>query len=278
MTVPFDSLIATMSQTFWAMLRIGGFFMVVPVIGSQMVSPRIRMALTFATAIAVSPLLPKMPSLNDIDLGLGLLAVTQVLIGVGLGFTTVVFFQLFTVAGQFIAMQTGLGFASMVDPTNGVSVTVDQPVLPDDGVADVRGDERPSRAARGADRRISARAARHRRRHRRQLSWQIASLGSWMFGGAVLIALPAVTSLLVVNLAFGVMTRAAPQLNIFSLGFPLSLLFGLVIMWVALYGFTPQFEGLVAVVLRMDPAVGLAGTRRGQTPSCRGRCGSGRGR
>ena len=65
-----------------------------------------------------------------------------------------------------------------------------------------------------------------------------------MFGGAVLIAMPAVASLLVVNLAFGVMTRAAPQLNIFSLGFPLTLLFGLLIIWVALYGFTPQFEGL----------------------------------
>ncbi len=53
MNVPIDALIDTMSRTFWAMLRIGGFFMVVPVIGSQMVSPRIRMALTFATAIAV---------------------------------------------------------------------------------------------------------------------------------------------------------------------------------------------------------------------------------
>ncbi len=243
MNVPIDALIDTVSRTFWAMLRIGGFFMVVPVIGSQMVSPRIRMALTFATAIAVSPLLPKVPSLNDIDLGLGLLAATQVLIGVGLGFTTVVFFQLFTVAGQFIAMQMGLGFASMVDPTNGVSVTViSQFFLMMVSLTFVAMNghlvllevliEGFLRAPTTIDGGLS------------QLSWQIASLGSWMFGGAVLIALPAVTSLLVVNLAFGVMTRAAPQLNIFSLGFPLSLLFGLVIMWVALYGFTPQFDGL----------------------------------
>ncbi len=100
MNVPLDALIATMSQTFWAMLRIGGFFMVVPVIGSQMVSPRIRMALTFATAIAVAPLLPDDAVAERSRPGAGLLAVTQVVIGVGLGFTTIVFFQLFTVAGS----------------------------------------------------------------------------------------------------------------------------------------------------------------------------------
>jgi len=243
MVVPLDVVINEVSRTFWVMLRIGGFFMVVPVIGSQMVSPRIRIALTFATALAVSPLVPPMPALLDIDFSLALLAITQVFIGVGLGFTTVVFFQLFTVAGQFIAMQMGLGFASMVDPTNGVSVTVvSQLFLMMVSLTFVAMNghlvllevliEGFLRAPTAIDGGVA------------QLSWQIASLGSWMFGGAVLIAMPAVASLLVVNLAFGVMTRAAPQLNIFSLGFPLTLLFGLVIIWVALYGFTPQFEGL----------------------------------
>ncbi len=243
MLVPIDAVVAELSRTFWAMLRIGGFFMVVPVIGSQMVSPRIRIALTFATAIAIAPLLPKMPSLNELDLGLGLLAITQVLIGVGLGFTTVVLFQIFTIAGQFIAMQMGLGFASMVDPTNGVSVTVlSQFFLMMVSLTFVAMNghlvlldvliEGFLRAPLDVDGGIA------------QLSWQIASLGGWMFGGGVLIALPAVTSLLIVNLAFGVMTRAAPQLNVFSLGFPFALLFGLVIVWVALYQFTPQFEGI----------------------------------
>jgi flagellar biosynthesis protein FliR len=243
MVVPLDALVGEASRTFWAMLRIGGFFMVVPVVGSQMVSPRIRIALTFATALAVTPLVPSMPPLADIDLSVLLLAVTQVLIGVGLGFTTIVLFQIFTIAGQFIAMQMGLGFASMVDPANGISVTViSQFFLMLVSLTFVAMDghlvllsvlvEGFLRTPLGIDGGIP------------QLSWQIASLGTWMFGGAVLIALPAVTSLLVVNLAFGVMTRAAPQLNVFSLGFPFALLFGLVIIWVALYEFTPQFEGL----------------------------------
>ena len=66
----------------------------------------------------------------------------------------------------------------------------------------------------------------------------IARLGGWMFVGGVLLAVPAVASLLIVNLAFGVMNRSAPQLNVFALGFPFSLIFGLVIIWFLLSGWT----------------------------------------
>ena len=64
------------------------------------------------------------------------------------------------------------------------------------------------------------------------------------FGEGMLLALPAVTALLIVNLAFGVMTRAAPQLNVFSLGFPVSLVFGLGIVWLGMRGFLPQYDAL----------------------------------
>jgi flagellar biosynthetic protein FliR len=66
-----------------------------------------------------------------------------------------------------------------------------------------------------------------------------------MFAGALSIALPAMTALLIVNLAFGVMSRAAPQLNIFSIGFPLSLILGFVALWMTISGLAPQAEGLI---------------------------------
>jgi len=50
--------------------------------------------------------------------------------------------------------------------------------------------------------------------------------GTWIFAGVVLIALPAITAILVVNLSFGVMTRASPQLNIFAVGFPVIMTVG----------------------------------------------------
>jgi flagellar biosynthetic protein FliR len=65
-----------------------------------------------------------------------------------------------------------------------------------------------------------------------------------MFAGGVLVALPAVMALLVVNLTFGVMSRSAPQLNVFSLGFPFTMMFGLVIIWLSLNGWLPQFDSL----------------------------------
>jgi len=77
-----------------------------------------------------------------------------------------------------------------------------------------------------------------------ELAWALANFGGWMFVGGVLVALPAVISLLVVNLAFGVMSRSAPQLNVFSLGFPFSLVFGLVIVWFLIHGWLPQFDRL----------------------------------
>ncbi len=243
MTIPIDTFISELSRVVWAMFRVGGFFMVVPVIGSQLVPPRVRIALTLATAVALAPVLPPMPSIDQLGFAVGIEVVTQTVIGMSLGFATIVFFQLFVVAGQFIAMQMGLGFASMVDPTNGVTVTVlsqfflmmvsltfvamnGHLVLLD---VLVEGFKRIPVGIEGS---------------MTEAAWEMAALGGWMFSGAVLIALPAVTSLLVVNLSFGVMSRAAPQLNVFSLGFPFALVFGLGIIWVSLYGFAPQFEAL----------------------------------
>ncbi|CZR23023.1 flagellar biosynthetic protein FliR [Legionella pneumophila] len=56
----------------------------------------------------------------------------------------------------------------------------------------------------------------------------------WMFKEAVLISIPAILSLLIVSLSFGVMARVAPQLNLFSLGFPITLLMGFVIIKIGL--------------------------------------------
>ena len=70
---------------------------------------------------------------------------------------------------------------------------------------------------------------------------ELAGLGSWMFAGALVMALPIVTAILVVNMAFGVMSRSAPQMNIFAVGFPVTLVFGMFIIWFGLTNFMPQF-------------------------------------
>ena len=65
----------------------------------------------------------------------------------------------------------------------------------------------------------------------------LVSLGSIVFAGGILLALPVMTALLLINLAFGIITRTAPQLNIFAVGFPVTILAGLFIMFLVMPGF-----------------------------------------
>ncbi|MGL4892121.1 MAG: lateral flagellar biosynthetic protein LfiR, partial [Aeromonas veronii] len=71
----------------------------------------------------------------------------------------------------------------------------------------------------------------------------------WSIGAALLLTLPAVVAMLMVNLTFGVMNRTAPSLNIFSLGFPMTLLLGLLTMALSISGVPSRYLDLVTHVL-----------------------------
>ncbi len=243
MTVDINTLVEWLSSLVWALIRITGFVMTVPIFGNKLVSSRIKLGLSLAIAVVIAPFLEDVPSLLTLNFSMLTSVFSQLLAGIGLGFATMVFFQLFVVAGQFIGMQMGLGFAAMVDPGNGLSVTVwsqfflmlaTLTFLMLGGhlvLLEVLLEGFKSYPAGTA---IST----------ENFLWEIISLGHWMFLGGALVALPAVIALLIVNLAFGVMSRSAPQLNIFSLGFPFSLLFGLVAVWVLISGWSARFETL----------------------------------
>jgi flagellar biosynthetic protein FliR len=75
--------------------------------------------------------------------------------------------------------------------------------------------------------------------------WSLVLWGGQLFAGAISIALPGVTALLIVNLAFGVVSRAAPTLNLFAVGFPISLVVGLLVV---LAGIGPLQEGVAQLI------------------------------
>ena len=79
----------------------------------------------------------------------------------------------------------------------------------------------------------------------------LADWGTQLFAGALRIALPGMTALLVVNLAFGVTSRAAPALNLFAVGLPVSLIFGLVIVLLGLPGMQSGFQSLLASAFQL---------------------------
>jgi len=89
--------------------------------------------------------------------------------------------------------------------------------------------------------------------------WHLVGWASQMFGGAVLIGLPAVAALLMVNITFGVITRAAPQMNIFGVGFPITMLLGFVIILATVPSLAPQLNHLLESAFGLMNALGTAG-------------------
>jgi flagellar biosynthetic protein FliR len=230
------------------LFRIAALLMFMPIIGTQLGSARIRLYLSLAICLAIMPTLPPMPVIDAINVQAFIWIAQEILIGVMLGFVLQLFFQVFAIAGQIVAMQMGLGFASMVDPANGISVPVIGQVFmilvtllflamnAHLVVFEVLTESFFTLPIGGG--------------FLVENYWGIANKMSWVLGAALLVVLPAVTALLVVNLAFGVMTRAAPQLNIFSIGFPLTLVLGMVIVWIGMADILAQYQVFATEVLQ----------------------------
>jgi len=211
---------------------------------------RVRMGLAVLITLTVAPLLPAMPVLDGLSFEVYLLIGQQLLIGFTMAFIFQMFFQIFVLAGQMIAMQMGLGFASMVDPVNGVSVAVLSQfylmlvmlmfVCMNGHLVVIEVFIESFKVMPVAIAPFDS-----------GIFMQLVRWGMWMFASALMIALPAVCALLVVNFAFGIMNRAAPQLNVFALGFPISMLVGMVIVFVTLTRFVPQFDQLAEQSMMM---------------------------
>ncbi|MBQ0782702.1 MAG: flagellar biosynthetic protein FliR [Amphritea sp.] len=237
--------------------RIASFFMVVPMIGTQLVPSRIRLGLAVSMTVVLLPVLPEMPVLSGMSLQTYILVAQQIIIGTAMAFVIQVLFQIFSLGGQLISSQMGLGFASVNDPANGVSVVVlsqlylmlvmllfmafNGHLVMFEALARSFFVLPVSEGAMPASGYMA-----------------LVKSGSWMLSSALLMALPAVTALLVINFAFGVMAKAAPQLNILAIGFPFTMLMGLIITWASLEGFLGQYQRFVTLAFDyLDLVIGV---------------------
>lgn len=239
MNVDYETIINQFSQVIWPLPRITGLFLTMPVISSVLVPVRIRMVFAVALAFIVSPFISTSLSLLHFTGEHIVLITFELLLGLLMGFVLQLAFQVFILGGQIIAMQTGLGFATMVDPASKASVPLISQfymMLVTLMFLVLNGHLAIFEALLTSFQSIPVGTA------HTGLSdiGLMLTFSGWMFKEAVLVALPAMLSLLVVSLSFGVMTRVAPQLNIFSLGFPITLLMGMVIIRVSLPGVAAQ--------------------------------------
>ena len=221
--------------------RVSALIMTMIGFSSKTIPTRIKFFLCASVTVAIMPAIPPASVDSLLSFKTTILLGQQMVIGIMLGLVTVMVVNTFTLAGQIIAMQSGLGFASLVDPTSGMNVpaigqfflilssllfwvmdghlaylqfvvaSFDTLPIPTEHLSSIKYRE-------------------------------IAEWGGWMFTTALSLALAPITAMLLINFSFGIMTRAAPQLNIFAIGFPITMMAGLLIMWLTFGNFFTHFE------------------------------------
>ncbi len=229
----------------WPLSRILALIATAPILGNPSVPIRVKLGLAVMLTILVMPLVEK--SLPPVDPASGagmIILLQQALIGVAIGFVMRVVFVAVEMAGELIGLQMGLGFAIFFDPQNSgqidivgrfLGVIASLAFLAMDGhlmmIALIS--QSFSSLPVGTDGVTDATFT------------TLANWGSEIFKAGLQLSLPVLTALLITNLALGVLTRVAPQLNIFAVGFPLTLSIGLLVMALGMPFYAPILEQLV---------------------------------
>jgi flagellar biosynthesis protein FliR len=231
-------------RLWWPTLRVGGFVLTAPIASEVAIPGRVKIILSVALAFLMSPLV-QIPATLSIFSAAGLLAAVQeVLIGVAIGMVVQLTFEALMFAGQTISLTMGLGFATLVDPQRGANTTVLGQMFLILGLLTylaINGHLMLLGTLAESFQTLPIGAA----HVDRNFLLSVALWGARVFESGLLIALPAMIALVIVNLALGVVTRAAPQLNLFGIGFTITLLCGFFVLMVGLDGIMSGIMSLI---------------------------------
>ncbi len=251
MTFTDAQLVEAITAWLFVFFRVGAVLTAAPVFSASYVPARFRILLALAITVLIEPLLPPAEPVDPLSTTALVVLAQQLAIGFAIGIVLQLAFNALVFGGQMVAYSMGLGFAHLMDPQNGVQVpTVSQFYLIFATLIFLGADGHLRLVALlvesfgalpvGVD--GITRAA----------LWDIASWGTSLFSDGLLLSLPIVAALLLVNIGMGLVSRAAPQLNIFAVGFPVTLGLGFVLLWLTV----PQALGLFSGWL--DVLFGLA--------------------
>lgn len=216
----------------WPFIRLSSFFVASPLLGHSSIPNQVKIALAALLTFIVAPSIGPLPAVPLVSwAGLGII-IEQMLIGLSMGLIMHILFAAVQAAGEFIGLQMGLAFATFFSPDTGsntmilsrllymitllfflaldghllliqilantfTSLPIGIAGLPNLGAFDL-----------------------------------LARFGSTIFFSGMLLALPVMASLLTINLSLGILNRAAPQLTVFSVGFPLTLTMGIFLLMI----------------------------------------------
>jgi flagellar biosynthetic protein FliR len=211
----------------WPMLRLSSFLAFTSIFSNRAVNMRIRISLAFAMSFLVTQYV-EIPKIDPVTAD-GLMEIArQILIGLTMGLVFQVASAAFVVAGQAMSGSMGLSMANMVDPNMGSVPVLSQffnimgtlVFLGMGGHLIVFGLVIESFKLLPIGQPFFS----------QDMLGKMINWSSMMFLGALLIALPVMMTLLFINVGLGFVARAAPSLNIFTVGFPALILMGFVVM------------------------------------------------
>jgi flagellar biosynthetic protein FliR len=221
------------SALLWPLARILGLIAAAPLFGNASIPVSAKVALGVLLALIMAPAIPALPGGDPVSMA-GLLILTQeTIIGLAMGFAMRVVFAAIEMAGEVASLTMGLGFATFFDPqTKGRSSAVSQFLALIATMAFL-----------AANAHLVLLSALYESFITMPISatpmgtgasWELARWGGRIFSAGLQLSLPIVAALLITNVALGILTRAAPQLNIFGIGFPISLGVGLLLISLSL--------------------------------------------
>jgi flagellar biosynthesis protein FliR len=235
---------------FWPFVRILALISAAPVLSHRSIPARAKIGLALAFTVILIPTLPASPQISIASAaGLEIL-VQQMMIGLAIGFSITLAFAAVQLAGDLIGTQMGLGFAWFVDPqssTQGpmvgslLSLFATLIFLAIDGHLMMLAAIAKSFAIAPIGSEINV-----------AFDWRkLLNAGASVFSIGLHLALPALAAVFLSNVALGVLTRAAPQLNLFAVGFPITLSLGLLILWLSMPHYGPMLERALQNSLHM---------------------------
>ena len=243
-------LVAWISPIFWPFLRVLAVFTSAPVFSSRAFPTRAKIALALFVALATQASMPDMPIIGFNDPQVMGVIVQQVGVGLAIGFVVRLVFASVELAGDVVGFQMGLNFAAFFDPTlNTQSSAVARffgqmtslLFVVMNGHLMVLFAINRSFQSFPVDQNFLE-ALGQLKLHR---------LGADLFASALWIALPMVGMLMFMNLAMGIISRVAPQMNIFAVGFPITLVVGLVGITVTLPMLDQPFMALMSKTIEI---------------------------
>jgi flagellar biosynthetic protein FliR len=230
-------------------VRILALYSSAPLFSHASVPRPARIGLAALTAALVAPTLAAPPAVPLVSAAGVVLVVTEIAIGLAIGFFLQLVFAAVQLAGESIGLQMGLSFAAFVDPQNSTPAPIVGSFLNLVLVLVFL-------AANGHLMLLGALADTFAR-------WPVGvspgwtdvatiiGQGAFMFETGLRIALPVIGVLLMVNLALGVLARTAPQLNLFAVGFPLTLIGGIAALVLAMPAMVATMERALAAALAL---------------------------